>query len=281
MLSSAEKTFIQFVKAREDARCKKEAGEVYTGDPIIEKYRFCNVHREDDKVTKWIAKHWRDPYQYDKNLWFAMVVARLFNLPSTLDTIGYPHKFNRELWRKKLKSVQSAGTKVFNGAYIVSTCGVRMSKVDYVLDWILEPLWQARDHIAPKPATQLCMWHEAIVDEFNGIGSFIAAQVVADFKYASPYTTCPDWWTFAKSGPGSRRGLNRILGRPVNKGWTENAWKAELVEFIDRVQYEVEEIIGKTHAQDYQNCLCEFDKYERARLGEGRPKQLYRGGVVK
>jgi hypothetical protein len=30
------------------------------------------------------------------------------------------------------------------------------------------------------------------------------------------------------------------------------------------------------HAQDLQNCLCEFDKYERARLGEGTPKQIYK-----
>jgi hypothetical protein len=29
------------------------------------------------------------------------------------------------------------------------------------------------------------------------------------------------------------------------------------------------------HAQDLQNCLCEFDKYERARLGQGVPKQIY------
>jgi hypothetical protein len=31
------------------------------------------------------------------------------------------------------------------------------------------------------------------------------------------------------------------------------------------------------HAQDLQNCLCEFDKYERVRLGEGRPKAKYNG----
>jgi hypothetical protein len=31
------------------------------------------------------------------------------------------------------------------------------------------------------------------------------------------------------------------------------------------------------HAQDLQNCLCEFDKYERVRLGEGRPRSNYPG----
>jgi hypothetical protein len=28
-------------------------------------------------------------------------------------------------------------------------------------------------------------------------------------------------------------------------------------------------------AQDYQNCLCEFHKYWKARTGLGRPKQNY------
>ena len=31
------------------------------------------------------------------------------------------------------------------------------------------------------------------------------------------------------------------------------------------------------HAQALQNCLCEFDKYERVRLGEGRPRNNYPG----
>jgi len=34
----------------------------------------------------------------------------------------------------------------------------------------------------------------------------------------------------------------------------------------------------RLEAIDYQNCLCEWDKYERALWGEGKPKQLYWGG---
>lgn len=30
-------------------------------------------------------------------------------------------------------------------------------------------------------------------------------------------------------------------------------------------------------AQDLQNCLCEFDKYERVRMGQGRPRSRYPG----
>ena len=33
--------------------------------------------------------------------------------------------------------------------------------------------------------------------------------------------------------------------------------------------------LGDLHAADLQNCLCEFDKMERVRLGEGKPKRRF------
>jgi hypothetical protein len=33
--------------------------------------------------------------------------------------------------------------------------------------------------------------------------------------------------------------------------------------------------LGDLHAADLQNCLCEFDKMERARLGEGKLKRRF------
>jgi hypothetical protein len=55
--------FTHFINEREYARLRKE-GKVSVArplDPIIAKYRFCNVRREDDRVTRWIAENWRKP----------------------------------------------------------------------------------------------------------------------------------------------------------------------------------------------------------------------------
>jgi hypothetical protein len=47
--------------------------------------------------------------------------------------------------------------------------------------------------------------------------------------------------------------------------------------FHDSVRGDLERVgLGDLHAQDLQNCLCEFDKFERARLGEGKPKRKFR-----
>ena len=78
---------VYWITEREAIRKRREAGEPapWTTDPILAAYRFCNVWREDDAVTRHIAWTWRDPYSDDPHLWFAMTVARLINWPDTLD----------------------------------------------------------------------------------------------------------------------------------------------------------------------------------------------------
>ena len=107
------------------------------------------------------------------------------------------------------------------------------------------------------------------------MGGFHAAQVVADVKYVGPLRDASDWWDFAASGPGSRRGLNRVLGRPTDAPWKEKQW----VKQVHVLRKEIAPALAKAglprmHAQDTQNCLCEFDKYERIRLGEGKGRKF-------
>lgn len=254
---------------------QRGAKKPWTKDPILQQYRFCNVYREQDAVTKWISDNWRTPNAQHPDLWFAMVIARLFNKPETLGALGFPYTFRPAPFVKKLKSLPPP---IFNGAYIVSTNGIAMNKVDYLVDRVLKPLWAARAYIRPTHDDTLGSFH-ARLTEYDGIGSFIGAQVVADLKYVMPLKFAPDWWSWASSGPGSRRGLNRVCGRPYTQSWSEKEWAAALHE----LQTAMEPLMRAAdlpllHAQDLQNCLCEFDKYERTRLGDGKPKQKY-GGV--
>lgn len=265
----------RFIKAREKERLRKLGRARGPGDPIIQKYRFCNVRRNDDRVTIWIQDVFFENWQRHPELWFALVVARLLNFPDSLDeVIPFILPFKPELMRKKLHFRKASGLKNFNAAYIVSTNGRRMDKVDYLIKEVLGPLWALRRNItASLRGATLAQAHDLLTRQ-NGLGSFMAAQVLADLKYADP-GLWPDFHTFAASGPGSKRGMNRVIGREITKGMTETQFRFYIEELGARVNKALKWEEPLT-AQDLQNCLCEFDKYERARLGEGEPKQLYR-----
>ena len=116
------------------------------------------------------------------------------------------------------------------------------------------------------------------LSEHHGMGGgFMPAQIVADLKYVEPLRSASDWATFAASGPGSRRGLNRVLGRPVDAKWSEGDWRRALGKLHEAIVPELERIgLSDLHAQDLQNCLCETDKYLRVKLGEGKPRRRFR-----
>lgn len=252
----------------------------WTDDPILKNYRFCNVYRDLDKVSLWIYKNWTIPNQRDKYLWFAMVMARLINWPESLQEIGYPTTANMQgrqgfhigILNNKLKN----GIKAFSGAYIVSTNGVEKDKPSYIFQNILQPMWDDRDN--PGFYSKKLQEIYEHLRNYKGMGSFLAGQVIADLKEAPRYQCDPDWWTFAVSGPGSRRGLNRVIGRPLTAGWNENVWKTKLLELREYINPMIERVdMAPLDAQNLQNCLCEFDKYERVRLGQGRPRANYNG----
>lgn len=271
---------IYWITERHHIACLRQRGlpKPWTKDPILQDYRFCNVYREWDTVTQWIRDNWRDPYSdIDPDLWFAMVVARLINWPGTLQAIGYPVPWNPKRFCRAIHDRQARNEKAFSGAYIVSTNGRAMDKADYLSEHVLAPLWASRASLRPTEKDTLASYH-ARLTQFNGMGSFMAAQVVADLKYVEPLIGAVDWWDWAASGPGSRRGLNRVLGFPVNHPWREQDWLKDLQRLYAQVSPRLKTLeMPPLHAQDLQNCLCEFDKYMRTLNGEGRPRATYPG----
>jgi len=272
----AIKALAAFITAREKHRKAKERGH-WTGlgkpDPIIVRYRFCNVRRNDDRVSRYVMQEFLP--HFSSNEWFAATVARLFNNEDTLeDIVKFTVPFKAQQMRLALHARKTQGCKNFNAAYIVSTNGRAMDKIDYVIDLVLTPLWEKRSALnAALRGATLEQAHDLLMRQ-QGLGSFMAAQVLADLKYVEP-ERWSDFHTFAASGPGSKRGLNRVVGRDKEKPMREDVFRATLAELRIGVQMVLNWDEPLT-AQDLQNCLCEYDKYERARTGEGTPKQIYK-----
>ena len=282
-LNEMQKLFVYWIKERESIRLKKERGEPkpWSDDPIFQTYKFTNVEREKDTVSIWIKDNWIDPYSDHPNLWFAMIMARLFNWPPTLEIIGFPTMIAgindwKQRARMLLKSHRDVGgEKIFTGAYLVSTNGIKMDKIDYILDRVLTPIWgQGRAPICYDEAQETLEHYWEHLRQFDGLGSFMAGQVVADLKYSPLLENAPDWWTWAPLGPGSIRGLNRLHGRPIDKLLHQDQGLKEMLVLQDIVE---QELYWKLPLHNLQSCLCETDKYLRVKNGEGRPRSHYPG----
>ena len=287
-LNEMQKLFVYWIKERERIRIRKERGDSkpWTDDPIFQTYKFCNVEREKDTVSIWIKENWIDPYRDHPNLWFAMIVARLFNWPPTLDIIGIPVCSKGEgfdFWKTNAREMlklhrDKRGEKIFTGAYLVSTNGVKMDKIDYILDRVLTPIWENgrapyENSVAfARQETLEGYWNH--LRQFDGLGSFMAGQVVADLKFTPLLENAPDWMTWAPLGPGSIRGLNRYHGRPVDKALRQDQGLCEIREQQKLIEDELGWLLP---AHNIQNCNCEFDKYLRVKNGEGRPRSMYPG----
>lgn len=276
-----------WIVEREATRIRKESGDQslwdmsvrggkvqWTQDPIIRAWRFCNVRREDDRVTRWIATNWREPQRDDPDLWFAMLVARFINWPDTLLDIWYPVPWNPGAFLRTMARRKADKLKCYTGAYMVRADREHADKAAYQEAVVFTPMWEARSRLRPKKGDTLNSYH-MLLGQFHGLGSFMAAQIVADLKYVQPLSLASDWHTFAASGPGSRRGLNRVRGYDKNKPWAEEAWRIDLGRLSEELSIKTGTRNEPLHNQDLQNCLCEFDKYERFRLGEGRPRSKY------
>jgi hypothetical protein len=265
---------LDWMVKRETIRRLKEsnAPEPWTTDLILQTGRFCNVRREDDRVTRWITKHWRTPHADDPDLWFAMVVARLVNKWETLAALGYPAPWNL----KRFLDVMTALEKPYGPAYTITAGRDYPDKPSFQVAEIFGPLWEARTFLRARVGDTLEKYSSRLAG-LKYLGTFYRGQIIADLKYVEPLRSAPDWMTFAEPGPGSRPGLNLVLGRPADAPWTDTEWRSELCWLRDELAPDLEQLgFGDLHLQDFQNVMCEMKKYLLARSGQRAMRRKYR-----
>lgn len=269
-------TLVHWINERWSIHRAKESGKrpPWTMDKILAQYRFCNVHRENDKVTRWLKQNWRDPYAKHPDLLGAMVLARMLNRIETLEYIEFPHH-GFVLTFKRLQDWREMGNKVFSAAYLITTCGVKMDKLDYVERVVMDACKLPGQTI---PGWTCEQYHRVLMTVM-GLGTFLAAQVIADLKNTPGHqlSKAKDFSTWAAMGPGSRRGL-KALREEDGYDYREREALQHMAEYWRRVAPNLNHM-PPIDMQDFQSCLCEFSKYLRTKEGRGTPKQLYRPEV--
>jgi hypothetical protein len=278
---------VEFVNEREQARLNKEKGflQPYTLDPILAKYRFCNVRRRDDRVSKWLLTYYYRNVQGD--VWFRALLARLINWPPTLlylmDNLVIPRRaedFNSYLFLKAMHELEFRKEKIYSSAYIVYPTMVKgNTKSVNLCEYIIKPTIDMASKMRVAVASGSIRHTTNQLAESFGIQTFIAGQVSADLTYLrGQLDTAIDINSWAPMGPGSQRGLNRLHERAISKAFTEKEFNLELIEVRD-ILIKSNDTLKDLTLHDCQNVMCEFDKYQRVVKGEGKPRQNYKPTV--
>lgn len=264
-----------FAYERQNIFIKKLNNEPYpwTKDPILNKYKFCNSYRVNDRVSQYLLKNviYNGKTYTKEDMLFRIILFKIFNKESTwellLDNFNdiTLNNFNVEKYSKVLEDSISKGIKIYNDAYI--SCANKAFGKDRKHDnhlLLLDKMFNI-DKMQNKILKCKTM-KEAfdILKSYPLIGNFMAYQLVTDINYSDVVNFKEDEFTMA--GPGAIRGINKCF---IDK---ENNSYEDIIKYMYKVQDKEFKRLGldfkkignrKLMLIDLQNIFCELDKYLR------------------
>jgi len=282
-------TFFYWINERQRIYVAKEIDKKpwpWTKDKILKTYKFTNVFRQLDFVTRQWEKRFvnllgRGKKMSDGDLLFHCSMFRLFNWPATYDALYY----GIAGWHKKaamrlLTERMNAGDQIFTGAYIIPNAGREDPKIQVICE-ALDYLRQHRDQFAAdirrhRSIEEACL----VLQDVPTIGGFISYEIACDLRFTRLLADATDINSWANPGPGAQRGINRLLtgGRWV-KGKKPD-YVAVMRDLLGKAARRVNQKLLKKvewpfEMREIEHSLCEFDKYVRVKNGEGRPRSKY------
>lgn len=279
--STPPELLMYWIRERYRILTKKQEGlpKPWSDDPVFQRTYFCNVRREDDKVTKWIRDYYSPHVDHDL-FEFNILLSRFLNWPDTLEKLGYLWTFRKDVVQSTLEDLSKTG-KIWGNAYVITTHGIKMPKLAYLTQNVLPSAYAALESHRAVVRGARCGAAAQALRTIEGVGSFLAGQIVADLKntVGHPLKDSYDFTSFVVPGPGSMRGLSWFLYGHVYDvpAVNETTFINSFPRVRDYVDRHWDYSIPPIDNQDLQNCLCEFDKYMRVRNGTGRSKRVYNG----
>ncbi|HKU51030.1 MAG TPA: nucleotide kinase domain-containing protein [Nitrospira sp.] len=282
--------FYEFMRKREQIRLNRLAGEPWpwTEDRILQEYSFTNVKREHDRTS---ILYREGLYEGHDDAPFEQVMinaatARFFGRAEFVcHYIGWQETFDVDFLLSRVQIAKKEGQSVWTNAYMITAGGQSLPKDQIVVRQYLAMLWAKMDvlYVAFKRAHAWQHLMDAMrrVDGFGGTG-FMSKEVLLDTMFTHVWPSIggrhvpSDWSTWCPAGPGARRGVARVMGTAYDERVPEKLALEVMLELYEKrfAMWPVEWVSLDLH--DIQFQLCEFDKYERARLGQGRPKKTYK-----
>lgn len=261
-----------FIRERIEVWKKKTSGAPgpYTTDPILARYRFCNIFREFDRQT--IEFHrLLNPLRDDFSLWLLnMFYCRMVARPETIQKLGFL-SFDDPTNKVIYECFLALDRPRFGTPYVFPVSCIQKSPFPTRERFITQflPL------VMPRIADEIQSWHKKSV--FDGVQtilplfgfnlSFLWTEVLIDTAYQYPEQI--DLFKQFPIGPGAK---------PTFKIISPNIDPSIFVRQLATLPFETSLTFeGKRvrlSAENWEGIGCEFRKYTNLKQGRGR-KRLY------
>jgi hypothetical protein len=148
--------------------------------------------------------------------------------------------------------------------------------------WAINNVWLDLDSLVEVGA--FCDKSRTLKDafelllEYPYLGEFMTYEVITDLRHTCLLRDATDINTWCNMGPGATRGLRRLYALPA-KGPLPKEYRDGMQWLLEYTNgyFRKETKFPKFEMREIEHSLCEFDKYERARLREGDLKRQFQG----
>ncbi len=265
--------FSYYVNERLAVQQKKESGlsAPWTEDRILRDFRFTNVSRRDDRVSRWFIENIaeRDDLATEAKV-YNTFLFRAFNKTETAEGLMLPFKKNGEKYlRGLIADMRASGyDKHFGTAYFQSglkgawkTDDDTSNRMVDMVEWLI-----ANDYYSKVTAASNQKECFETIKEVAGFAEFLAYQVFVDLTYIPefPFTDKE----FTVSGPGCHKGINCLFDE--RDGMTDE----ECIFWI-RDNQELFGLTTDVSVMDIENCFCEFSKFIGIQLNPKKRMRKY------
>ena len=266
----------RFAYKRQSAFLKRlsSAPRPWSDDPILERYKFCNVYRAADRVSQYLIHDviYTDVKADPADMFFRIVAFRLF---SQIDTWrGLVERLGRQpvledlaggAFTAALDDIRRVHGKLYTHAFIL--CAADAYKVGAKH---LNHAALLRDMFFESGLAAFLLNAQSLqaivrrLMDFPLIGRFMSYQIAIDLNYSPLVNFDEDDFTLA--GPGALRGIAKVFADTA--GYTPEQIVLRMVDRQEdefaRLGLDFPGLFGRRlHAIDCQGLFCETDKYLR------------------
>lgn len=296
--------FFKFLRERQEIRLRKEADlpRPWTKDSILHEFKFTNVFRDYDWTTRQLQENFYSPHFDDHpyDILINCALYRYFGTYEFAEAVGWQafEDFDFDFVCQTATDRLAAGKRVFTGAYVITNQGISAPKQEVVTYHFLRSLYIEISNlvkVVQKTRSWASLAHSMMkIQGFGGTG-FMTKEITLDTMFTGfwgtpgdfdgvPKSYPNDYETWTPIGPGGLRGAARVKYPDNVPRKIKQAEALDIINDLCTAQWQESPHCGQNWPghwpelapTDIQFQLCEFDKYERTRLGQGRPRSRYR-----